>query len=215
MAGKLKVTQTKSTISHIARNRATIRALGLKRIGDRLQAKFGEEVDVKYVYNILDLGYRGEDILWLVESGVLTLGYQSSSYLTERVPDLGIADLPFLFPDVQKAPALAYVGQWWVRRATDDGVSFATPGMIARALTFLLYLYRWCLRPLLPPACRFYPSCSDYAEEALARHGAWRGGCRRTVSPFSAAWTEQAFAHSPFIKSEEPTWPPLPVFSRR
>ena len=34
MAGKLRVTQTKSTISHIARNRATIRALGLKRIGD-------------------------------------------------------------------------------------------------------------------------------------------------------------------------------------
>ncbi len=75
----------------------------LKRIGDRLEAKFGEEVDVKYVYNILDLGYRGEDILWLVEEGVLTLGYQSSSYLTERVPDLGIADLPFLFSDGAQA----------------------------------------------------------------------------------------------------------------
>ena len=34
MAGKLRVTQVKSTISHIARNRATIRALGLKGIGD-------------------------------------------------------------------------------------------------------------------------------------------------------------------------------------
>jgi large subunit ribosomal protein L30 len=33
MAGKLRVTQTKSTISHIARNRATIKALGLKGIG--------------------------------------------------------------------------------------------------------------------------------------------------------------------------------------
>ena len=33
MAGKLKVTQTKSTISHIARNRATIKALGLHGIG--------------------------------------------------------------------------------------------------------------------------------------------------------------------------------------
>ncbi|HEY6361307.1 MAG TPA: TRAP transporter substrate-binding protein DctP [Vicinamibacterales bacterium] len=80
-------------------------SLSLKRIGDRLEAKFGEEVDVKYVYNILDLGYRGDDILWLVEDGVLTLGYQSSSYFTERVPDLGVADLPFLFPDVQKARA--------------------------------------------------------------------------------------------------------------
>ena len=33
MAGKLKVTQTKSTISHIARNRATVKALGLRGIG--------------------------------------------------------------------------------------------------------------------------------------------------------------------------------------
>ena len=33
MAGKLKVTQVKSTISHIARNRATVRALGLHGIG--------------------------------------------------------------------------------------------------------------------------------------------------------------------------------------
>jgi tripartite ATP-independent transporter DctP family solute receptor len=80
-------------------------SLGLKQIGDRLQAKFGDEIEVKYVYNILDLGYRGEDILWLVEQGVLTLGYQSSSYLTERVPDLGVADLPFLFPDAGQARA--------------------------------------------------------------------------------------------------------------
>ena len=80
-------------------------SLALKRIGDRLTARFKGEVDVKYVYNILDLGYRGEDIMWLVESGVLTLGYQSSSYLTERVPDLGIADLPFLFPDTSSARA--------------------------------------------------------------------------------------------------------------
>ncbi len=78
-------------------------SLALKKIGDRVTAKFGKDVDVKYVYNILDLGYRGEDILWLVESGVLTLGYQSSSYLTERVPDLGIADLPFLFRDTATA----------------------------------------------------------------------------------------------------------------
>jgi TRAP-type C4-dicarboxylate transport system substrate-binding protein len=74
-------------------------SLALKMIGDRVAAKFGKDVDVKYVYNIIDLGYRGEDILWLVESGVLTLGYQSSSYLTDRVPELGIADLPFLFSD--------------------------------------------------------------------------------------------------------------------
>jgi large subunit ribosomal protein L30 len=37
MAAKLRVTQTRSTISHIARNRATIRALGLKRIGHTVE----------------------------------------------------------------------------------------------------------------------------------------------------------------------------------
>jgi tripartite ATP-independent transporter DctP family solute receptor len=80
-------------------------SLALKKIGDRLESRFGDEVEIKYVYNILDLGYRGEDILWLVESGVLTLGYQSSSYFTERVPELGVADLPFLFSDSHSARA--------------------------------------------------------------------------------------------------------------
>jgi TRAP-type C4-dicarboxylate transport system substrate-binding protein len=69
----------------------------LKFIGDRLSAEFGDRVDIKYVWNIMDFGYRSEDILWLVESGVLSVGYQSSSYLTDRVPELGLVDLPFLF----------------------------------------------------------------------------------------------------------------------
>jgi TRAP-type C4-dicarboxylate transport system substrate-binding protein len=72
-------------------------SLALKRIGDRMEAQFGDRIQVKYVWNIMDFGYRSEDILWLVESGVLTLGYQSSSYLTDRIPELGIVDLPFVF----------------------------------------------------------------------------------------------------------------------
>ena len=36
--------------------------------------------------------------------------------------------------------------------------------------------YQVMLSPLLPAVCRYYPSCSAYAIEALERHGAWRGG---------------------------------------
>ena len=75
----------------------------LKFIGDRLAAEFGPRVEIKYVWNIMDLGYRAEDILWLVEHGLLTLGYQSSSYLSDRVGELGFVDLPFLFADTQAA----------------------------------------------------------------------------------------------------------------
>ena len=53
----------------------------------------------------MDFGYRAEEILWLVEDGVLTLGYQSSSYLTDRVPELGFVDLPFLFERRDQARA--------------------------------------------------------------------------------------------------------------
>ena len=74
-------------------------------IGDKLEARFGSGVEVNYVWNIMDLGYLGRDILWLVESGVLTAGYQSSSYLTDRVPELGFLDLPFLFANNETARA--------------------------------------------------------------------------------------------------------------
>ncbi|MBQ9406000.1 MAG: membrane protein insertion efficiency factor YidD [Desulfovibrio sp.] len=37
-------------------------------------------------------------------------------------------------------------------------------------------LYQWCISPVLPPACRFYPTCSAYAVEAIMLHGILRGG---------------------------------------
>jgi len=47
--------------------------------------------------------------------------------------------------------------------------------MIARLLQLLVRSYRVLVSPLMPPACRFHPSCSDYAEQALRCHGALRG----------------------------------------
>jgi len=43
-------------------------------------------------------------------------------------------------------------------------------------LATLIRGYQRLLSPLLPPSCRFYPSCSQYALEAVTRHGALRGG---------------------------------------
>ena len=43
-------------------------------------------------------------------------------------------------------------------------------------LLFLLRGYKWVLSPMLPPACRYVPTCSEYAMEALEKHGVVRGG---------------------------------------
>ncbi|HEX8177343.1 MAG TPA: membrane protein insertion efficiency factor YidD [Pyrinomonadaceae bacterium] len=51
-------------------------------------------------------------------------------------------------------------------------------------LVTLLKLYKALVSPLLPPSCRFVPSCSEYAREAIERHGAFRGswmGVRRLL----------------------------------
>ncbi|MBK7473881.1 MAG: membrane protein insertion efficiency factor YidD [Betaproteobacteria bacterium] len=42
-------------------------------------------------------------------------------------------------------------------------------------LRALLRIYQYVFRPMLGQNCRFYPSCSDYAMEAIDKHGALRG----------------------------------------
>lgn len=44
-----------------------------------------------------------------------------------------------------------------------------------RLLAALIRVYQRLISPLLPPSCRFYPSCSQYALEAVTRHGVLKG----------------------------------------
>lgn len=58
----------------------------------------------------------------------------------------------------------------------DPGQSARRPSPAAWLLLLPVHAYRKIISPLLPPTCRFYPSCSAYAVEALTVHGALRGG---------------------------------------
>jgi len=56
-----------------------------------------------------------------------------------------------------------------------ETVPAGRPGPVARVLLLPIRFYRRWISPALPPTCRFEPSCSAYAVEALTTHGALRG----------------------------------------
>lgn len=124
-------------------------SLALKQIGDLLEAAHGDEIEVKYVWNIMDLGYRSEDILWLVEGGLLSFGYQSSSYLSDRVPELGLVDLPFVFRDKATARA-AFDGALGKRlaEAIEASCNYRILGWLENGFRHLSN----CRRPVRSPA---------------------------------------------------------------
>jgi putative membrane protein insertion efficiency factor len=43
------------------------------------------------------------------------------------------------------------------------------------AIRTVIRAYQLLVAPILPPSCRYYPSCSHYAAESIGRHGPWRG----------------------------------------
>jgi len=59
--------------------------------------------------------------------------------------------------------------------STSRSIDVARPGFVARVLLQAVWSYQLFLSPLFPLACRFAPSCSTFAAEAIARHGAREG----------------------------------------
>jgi uncharacterized protein len=48
--------------------------------------------------------------------------------------------------------------------------------LINKVFIALIYFYKGAISPLLPQACRYTPSCSEYALQALKKHGPFKGG---------------------------------------
>ena len=71
----------------------------------------------------------------------------------------------------------------------------------------LLRGYKWLVSPLLSPACRYVPTCSEYALEAVERHGALRG----TVMAVRRVLRCHPFAGSGYDPVVNPQTPPTAV----
>lgn len=80
-------------------NEASVHTRAVRVMMRALQARATGHVTVDFEPNIADRGRKVADLLDLVASGDLDLCYFSSSYLTSRVPALGIFDIPFQFTD--------------------------------------------------------------------------------------------------------------------
>ncbi|MBS2025325.1 MAG: membrane protein insertion efficiency factor YidD [Deltaproteobacteria bacterium] len=73
-------------------------------------------------------------------------------------------------------PASAGAPGVWLRLAlTPARGLLALEGLLGRVLTLPIWLYQRLVSPVLPPACRYHPSCSQYARESLEAHGALAG----------------------------------------
>lgn len=45
-----------------------------------------------------------------------------------------------------------------------------------KIIVFIIKGYRKLISPMFPPSCRFYPTCSEYSEEAISKYGIFKGG---------------------------------------
>jgi putative membrane protein insertion efficiency factor len=71
---------------------------------------------------------------------------------------------------------------------------------IQLAVMCFLRGYKWVISPLFPPACRYVPTCSEYAMEAVERYGALKGSAMAfwrllRCHPFAAGGYDPVVAH--------------------
>ena len=77
----------------------------------------------------------------------------------------------------------------------------------------LLRAYKWGISPMFPPACRYVPTCSEFAAEAVERYGALRGGLMALVRllrchPFASG------GYDPVVRNREREVCNHPIFTR-
>ena len=73
----------------------SVQARAVQVLGSALERALGEEIDFRFDPDIGELGHKAFELLELVENGTFDMCYFYSSYLTERVPELGLFELPF------------------------------------------------------------------------------------------------------------------------
>jgi TRAP-type C4-dicarboxylate transport system substrate-binding protein len=81
----------------------SVQARAVRIMEDHLKSYLGDEIDFRFDPDIGLLGGKAVDLLDKVETGEFDLCYFYSSYLTERVPELGLFELPFQISDRQSA----------------------------------------------------------------------------------------------------------------
>lgn len=82
--------------------------------------------------------------------------------------------------------------------------------MIAKPFIFVIRLYQKLISPLLPPSCKYYPSCSAYAVEALETYGLAKGSAMAIwrvlrCNPFSKGGYDPVVKENSQIDNETPT----------